>query len=152
MPIASAPSMSSAIESPTITAVSGSTPISSSAARKMVGLGFTFPCAPEEIQASTSRPKWRMNASRSRLVFDTSAIFTPCSRSARSTGRASSYSSKFSHRSQPRVISSATSCTAAPVPPMPRTTSAVKRIQISSSWSSSGWCARSSTAAARASS
>ena len=35
--------------------------------------------------------------------------------------------------------------------PMPRTMSSVKRTQISSSWSSSGWCSRSRTAASRAS-
>ena len=50
----------------------------SSAARKIEGLGFTFPCAPEEIQASTSRSKWRTKASRSRLVFETSPILRPC--------------------------------------------------------------------------
>ena len=49
-------------------------PRSSSAARKIVGLGFTFPCTPEEIHASTSSAKWFTKAVRSRLVFETKPI------------------------------------------------------------------------------
>ena len=55
MPIERAPATSSASESPTMTASSAApTSRSSSAARKMLGLGLTRPCEPDEIQASTS--------------------------------------------------------------------------------------------------
>ena len=57
---------------------------------KIVGLGFTFPCRPDQIQASTGSLKWSTNAPRSRLVFETSPIFTPRSRRSSRTGRTSS--------------------------------------------------------------
>jgi hypothetical protein len=62
----------------------------SSAASKISGLGFTFPYEPDEIHASTSIPKWRTNASRSRLVLETSPSLIPAARRRPSTGSASS--------------------------------------------------------------
>ncbi len=90
MPIARAPSTSSAGWSPTIAASSGRTSRSSSTARKIVGLGFTLPWLPEEIHASTSSPWWRENCSRSRLAFDTSPMTSPWARSSAIAGSTSS--------------------------------------------------------------
>ena len=51
--------------------------------------------SPEPTAASTSSAWCETNASRSRPVFETSPILSPCSRSAASTGSVSSYSSKL---------------------------------------------------------
>ena len=82
-----APSTSSSSESPTITASAASTSSSSSAAAKISGLGFTLPWLPDEIHASTSIPKCRTNASRSRLVFETRPSFRPCASAPRARAR-----------------------------------------------------------------
>ena len=73
-----------------MTAASGSTSSRPRMTRKMEGSGFTLPWTPEEIHASTSSEKCPTKASRSRLVFETSPIESPCRRSSASTGSVSS--------------------------------------------------------------
>src|SRR5579885_3562957 len=109
MPRASAPSTSSASVSPTIAASAGAAPRSSSTARKIEACGLLRPWWKELIPASTASPWWRANSRTSRDEFETSPIRRPAARRATSVSRTSSYSSKFSCRSHPRVISTAQS-------------------------------------------
>ena len=77
IPTARAPSMSSAIMSPTITASAGSTSSRSRTARKIEACGFVRPWWKELMPASTSRPWWRANSRTSRAELETSPIRRP---------------------------------------------------------------------------
>jgi regulator of protease activity HflC (stomatin/prohibitin superfamily) len=87
---ACAPSMSSAIVSPTIAASAGSTSRRSSTARKIEACGFVRPWWKELIPASTSRPWWRANSRTSRAEFETRPMRRPAARSDASTPATSS--------------------------------------------------------------
>ena len=78
----SAPSMSSAIMSPTITASAGSTSSRSRTARKIDACGFVRPWWKELMPASTSSPWWRANSRTSRAEFETRPMRRPAERSA----------------------------------------------------------------------
>ena len=90
IPSASAPSMSSAIVSPTITASGGSTSSRSRTARKIDACGFVRPWWNELMPASTSSPWWRANSRTSRAEFETSPMRRPAERSAASASGTSS--------------------------------------------------------------
>ena len=114
MPSARAPSTSSRSESPTMTAARGSTSSRSRTTRKMDGSGFTLPCTPEEIQASTSSEKCATNASRSRLVFETSPSAGRACAARRGRAACPRRARSWPSGAQPSVIARATSRRAGP--------------------------------------
>ena len=104
IPSASAPSMSSSTESPTIAASAGSTPSRSSAARKIDSCGLIQPCRRELSAQSTSRPMVRHEVVDLAVgVRDQAELQRRVRAASAITGNASSYRSKLAESSQSRV-------------------------------------------------